>query len=181
MRTARHLQVVASEGKTLENNCHYRSADLHRVSDAGLNEIQTLFLQLFRHLCESLSSGAEIGNSTAYELAERSLGARNGLVLLGHTADLVNAIQTERCGNFAFMPTGCPVCSSFLSEEECITMDLLRTAQCGDDIALANQARFMTAGGPAQNTTIAALALARLFDRLANEPMQSHERSGQSL
>lgn len=56
-----------------------------------------------------------------------------------------------------------------------ITLDLLRAAQHNDDVALANQAELMTAGGPGENTTIAALALGRFFDRVANLSIQSNQ------
>lgn len=175
MRTARHLQVVTSDGQPLENTCHYRSRDLLHLSRAGLTEIEEVFLQVFRHLCESLSSENEFGRRAAHELADREFGERNGLDLIGLTEDLLDAIRTERCGDFSFMPTECPVCSRFLSEEELITLNLLRVAQHSDDVALANQAELMTAGGSAESTTIAALALGRFLGRSAYLPIQSNQ------
>lgn len=175
MRTARHLQVVTSDAQPRENTCHHHVRELLRLSEADLTEIEDVFLQVFRHLCESLSSETEFGRTAAHELADRELGERNGLDLIGLTEDLLDAIGTERCGNFAFMPTECPVCSRYLSEEEWITLDLLRAAQRSDDAALANHADLMTAGGPARNTTIAALALGRFFGRMAKRPIQSDQ------
>lgn len=181
MRTARHLQVVTSDGQPIENTCHHRSRDLLHLSQAGLTEVEEVFLQVFRRLCESLSDGTECGRRAAQELAERELGKRNGLGLIGLTEDLLDAIRTERCDNFSFMPTECPVCSRFLSEEELVTLNLLRVAQHGDDVALANQAELMTAGGSAESTTIAALALGCFLGRAAYRPVQSNQaRSGQT-
>lgn len=180
MKTARHLQVVTSDGQPIENTCHYRSRDLLHLSQAGLAEIEEVFLQVFRRLCESLSGETEFGRKAAHELANRELGERNGLDLIGLTEALLDAIRTERCGDFSFMPTECPVCSRFLSEEESITLNLLRAAQHDDDVALVNQAEFMTAGGSAENTTIAALALGRFLCRVADLPVQPNQARSHS-
>ena len=56
------------------------------------------------------------------------LGEPHGSALIGTIVTLLHAICAERSRCFSFMPADCPICSRRLSEEEQMTLDLLRAA-----------------------------------------------------
>lgn len=119
MRTARHLQVVTSDGQSIENTCHYRSRELLHLSKAGLTNIEEVFF--FRYFVASAKvflARLNLAEGLRTKLRTVSLGEHSGSDLIDLTEHLLDAIQTERCGDFSFMPTECPVCSRFLSEED---------------------------------------------------------------
>lgn len=173
MNRRRHLQIVAPEGKILEDTCYYRTRRLRRIREVGLVELEELFLVIFRNLCASLSSETGHGTAAAQEHAARALGEPEGALLVRNTIELLYAIRAERRGEFSFMAAECPVCSCCLSDEEWTTLMLLRAARQGDDTALVDQAQRLTGGTGILDTAIAARVLGTQLEAHADAPARA--------
>lgn len=159
-----HLQVVVSDGKIREDTCYHRTRDLPRIEDLRLDGIEQLFLKLFRHLCASLASDTSHGWEAALAVVEQEIGGPDGSALVNDIVPLLHAIRAERCGSFSFMPADCPICSRHLSEEERMTLDLLRAARNGDEARLLAYADALAGGGVATDLALAARILGEHLD-----------------
>ncbi|MGD9802012.1 MAG: hypothetical protein AB7E81_21090 [Hyphomicrobiaceae bacterium] len=146
MNVRRHLQIVTSEGRPIEDTCYHRTRGLSRTDELGLDHAEELFLHLFRDLCGSLfaETGDGIAAAKAFIVAE--LGEADGDLMFSSTVDLVYAIRCTRKSDFTFMPSDCPVCSRHLSDQEQATVMLVRAARRGDDAALVQHANALTEG-----------------------------------
>lgn len=173
MSRRRRLQIVASEGKILEDTCYYRTRGLRRIQEVGLGEFDELFLLIFRHLCASLSSDTEHGTAAAQEHAARALGEPEGTLFVRNTIELLYAIRAERRGEFSFMAAECPVCRCCLSDEEWTTLMLLRAARRGDDAAVVDQAQRLIGGSAILDVAIAARVLGVQLEAHADGPARA--------
>lgn len=152
-------EVPRQEDPGGEGACHHLSGHLPSLEALQVDALERLVLRLFRHICASLADRTTHGWETARQLAKQELGALDGLLLVNDIAALVHAVSVERSGAFAFMPTDCPICGLHVSEEEQVTLELLRAARQGDDAATADRARALAGGGTAMRLVQAASAL----------------------
>jgi hypothetical protein len=146
MSVRRHLQIVASDGQPVEDTCFHRTAGLRRTDELGLDRADKLFLRLFRALCVGLFCDGNDDVAAAHAFAVDELGEDQGTLVLGYTADLIYAIRAARKSDFAFMPPDCPICSRHISDEEWVTVRLVRAARQLDKAALMEQASVLTEG-----------------------------------
>lgn len=159
MSRRRHLQIVVSDGKDRHDTCYQRTRHLPSIEDLRLDVSELLLLKLFRYTCASLANETAHGWETAHQVAAQELGEPDGPALVDDIVALLHAIRAERHGEFSFMPADCPICSRRLSEEERTTLELLRAARQGDDMALADRASKLAAGGPTEGIAFAAEVL----------------------
>ncbi len=160
MAGRRHLQIVTSDGKVVEDTCHHRTRQLRRVDDLHLDRVEQIFLKLFRELCTDLFSETPEAISASHARVVQQLGEPHGSQLIYNSVDLVYAIRSERSGEFSYMPAECPVCSRRLSDEEWITLMLIRAARRGDDADLLTRAQTLTEGSISIGVALAAKVLA---------------------
>jgi hypothetical protein len=159
MSVRRHLQVVTSDGRPVDDTCFHRTQGLRRVEELALDRPERLLLRLFRELCVGLFCETGDGIAAVHDFAVDELGEDEGTLLLSNTIKLVHAIRTTRRSDFAFMPAECPICSRHVSDEEWTMLMLVRAARLGDDAGLAEKANCLTEGRIMIGVGLAAKAL----------------------
>lgn len=167
MSVRRHLQIVTSDGKPVEDACFHRTRGLRRIDELELDRAEKLFLRLFRELCVSLFCETSDGIAAVHEFIVGELGEDEGTLMLSNAIDLVYAIRTTRQSDFAFMPSECPICSRHVSNEEWTTLMLVRAARLGDDAGLVEKANCLTEGQIMIGVGLAAKALGEQLESLS--------------
>ena len=167
MTTRSHLQIVVADGVIREDTCYFRTRHLPCLDTFRLDDVERLFLKLFRHLCASLANDTRDGWEAALVDAERAIGEPDGSALVHDIVPLLHAIRDERCGGFSFMPADCAICSNRMSEEEHLTLDLVRAARIGDETALLSNARALAGDTGASRLTCAARVLGEYLNMYA--------------
>jgi len=166
MNVRRHLQIVASNGRPVEDTCFHRTNGLPRTAELGFDWADDLFLRLFRTLCVSLFCDGGNDIATGHALVVDALGEDNGTLILSYTVDLIYAIRAARKSDFAFMPPGCRTCSLHISDEEWHTVLLVRAARRGDSAAVMEQAGKLTEGRIVIGVGLAARRIGEQFASL---------------
>lgn len=166
MSLRRHLQIVTSDGRAVEDACFHRTQGLRRTDELGLDRAEELFLRLFRDLCVSLFCETEKGIEAVHDFIVGELGEEQGTLLLSNTVDLVYAIRATRKSDFSFMPSECPFCSRHISNEEWATVMLVRAARRGDTAALMERADKLTEGQTMIGVGFAAKVLGEQLEEL---------------
>ena len=105
--------------------------ELPLLSELDLKSVERLILHVLRTLCAGLEHARLAYWIRAFDLAEDSLGAIDGPLLVSGCVSLLRALRAERACGFGYMTTECP----HISEEEEDLMALVRAGsctQCGD-------------------------------------------------
>jgi hypothetical protein len=161
------LQIVVADGVIREDTCYFRTRHLPHIEAFRLDSIEHLFLKLFRHLCASLANDARDGWEAALMDAEQGIGEPDGSALVHDIVPLLHAIRDERSGCFSFMPADCAICSNRLSEEEHLTLDLVRAARKGDEAELLQRARALAGSSGVSRLACAARVLGEYLNMYA--------------
>jgi hypothetical protein len=168
MITRPHLQVVTSNGKIVEDTCYHRTRMLRHVDELRLDDVEQVFLELFRELCTNLFDETPERVAVAHDRVVKEFGPSDGSRLVYGTVDLVYAIRSERKNEFSYMPPECPVCNRHVSNEEWTTLMLVRAARRGDNAALSEMARLLTEDGVTIAVAMAAVPLGAVMEGVAH-------------
>jgi hypothetical protein len=115
-----------------EDVCAGHALGFPHRADLGFLPIENLTLDVFRCLCDVYATGSAQPWEIANKIAEDSLGAAEGALLVARVTALLRAVRAERKLGFSYLSIGC----QHISPDELAVAGVLKAARARDESAM---------------------------------------------